>query len=306
MSIDDNFSAGRSRNIAAAIAITAAIAAGGMTAEAYAAPREPAPKLYINRSADHYAIQKSRAQGEKDLHELVKTGDVEDAWVYVKYKDGTEMWHEAGINETQGKCTMDIDGERLFRNREQIESVTLYHFHPEDIGSRRNLIESETISYKDIQGSMKAIYWINNMYPKLLRKTDFRVVVGSGVYKMKFSPKALDNERMWNAGARKTAELYKTRVSSGIVDTGFNYGSWNRKNFARQNEKFAKRFSNPLYSIEFTPGISPEPARPKYVDNVTPAVRDLRKRARNLDEKLDKVMKAVKLVRRKMPASKRH
>ncbi|MBN1543899.1 hypothetical protein JW898_00375 [Candidatus Woesearchaeota archaeon] len=303
-SIDDKFSEGRSRNIAAAIAITAAIAAGGTAAEAYASEREPAPKLYINKSPNHYSMQKSRSAGENDLRELVNTGDVEEAWVYVKYRNGPEIWHETGINETQGDCTMDLDGQRLFRDKEMIENVTLYHFHPEDLGGRRNFIDSETPSYKDIQGNMKVTCWIRNMYPQLLNKTDFRVVVGSGTYIIRFNPKALDNKIMWNMGAKKTAELDETRTTSGIVDTGLDYGIWNRKNFARENRKFAQRFSNPLYSIGFTEWTAkepaPEPAKAKYADDFRQSVRELRKKAKNLDTRLDKVHNAIDKVQRRM------
>ncbi len=242
------------------------------TEEEYTLPTSQdgkAPALTINRNTNHYSVVKSRAEGEKDLYDLVQTGEVEEAWACIEYKDGKTIWYEAGTDETEETASMDLDGKRIFKNQQDIETVTLYHFHPNSLakgqGRKINFIDAETPSYRDMTGNWKVIGWLKNMYPNLLDKTDFRIVVGSGIYNIRLNPRALQNDKMWSIAAKKMTELDHTRLFTGWQDTGFDYYKWNSDSFASENSKFAARFSNPAFRITFqekgTPAVSARQAR---------------------------------------------
>ena len=195
---------------------------------------------------------------ERDLHDLVKTGGVEEAWAYVKYSDGKEFWHEMGINETERTAIRNIEGRRFFGDKDTIESVSFYHFHPEgDTEGKRNFVDTETISYMDVRGDMENIAWLRAMYPELLDKTDFRTVVDSGVYTMKFNARALEDETIWSEGVDKARQLDEERGFYAWNDAGLDYGIWNKGKFAHQNKNFAKRYSNKSFQITFEEKKSP-------------------------------------------------
>ncbi|MBW2974193.1 hypothetical protein KY366_00615, partial [Candidatus Woesearchaeota archaeon] len=100
---------------------------------------------------------------------------------------------------------------------------------------------------------------LNNMFPDLVQKTDFRVVVSSGIYTIKFTGKMKelwDKINYWGM----IFEVIKGKFSSDIAEkiffmekqeSDFDYSHSNSRNFPMNNFIWAKRNSTPMYEISF-------------------------------------------------------
>ena len=64
--------------------------------------------LRVNRSLDHYTLELSREDGERRLVDLAKSEKVEEAWVFVKYKDGKEKWNKCNKNLLSSCCNLPL------------------------------------------------------------------------------------------------------------------------------------------------------------------------------------------------------
>ena len=213
-------------------------------------------KLTVNRGKIHYRILgKTRKSGEHDLFELSENADVEESFIYAGYNDNEEEWEECGIKESNGGVIGDRTPlDRMYKNSAGISDVSMVHFHPvktTDEQDKRFDI-SQTPSFTDITSwAAPAIMSIYMYKPKMLDKMDFRIVTTSGIYVIKFPPEAVQNVRYFIPMVTKQAN----RLNDERVDDfpHFNYRYKNKRNFVRENTRFAKRFSSKWMKITFIP-----------------------------------------------------
>ncbi len=86
-------------------------------------------KLYVNRfNNPHYSVKKSQEEGERDLVELAKTSEYEEAWLFDKK---TSTWFETGTDESKDKVTTDFNNINISKN------LIHYHIHPAYIFKKR-------------------------------------------------------------------------------------------------------------------------------------------------------------------------
>jgi len=215
------------------------------------APAQPPRKLYVNTSGSRYEIEKSRAEGESDLYALTTTASTEEAWLFLKYKDGRQVWKEIGQSGTEEDAKVEFTV-KDFNDPDDIAELTFYHLRTEDLRSS-NFTESETPSLKDFNAYVKSAYWMRHWFPQLMDRMDFKAVVNTGTYTIRISSGNLDDEDIKSDSFTKLSEMENARADAINSERNFNYSKRNRKNFARENARFAERFSNRLFGIRFTP-----------------------------------------------------
>ncbi len=104
-------------------------------------------KLYVNLSRQHYSIIKSQEEGEKDLIELAKTSEYEEAWLFDKVK---QKWLELGMLET--KCDVATPLKDVIFPKDAI----FYHIHPSHIfKDKKALYEKYSKEEEDIIEKLK-------------------------------------------------------------------------------------------------------------------------------------------------------
>jgi len=217
---------------------------------------EKTAKLRVNTGKTHYRIKgKSRASGENDLYGLCETADVEENFIYVKYKDGTEEWEEFGIKETNGGVKGKMKHfTRIYKNPAGVAELSIVHFHPVKKHPKQDprFDISQTFSAFDIEEwAAKAIRDILIHDTKKIDNIDFRVVTTTGIYIIKFSPRAVKRIGSFNKRIARHSDILYFERKDGFPR--FNYRYTNRRNFVKLNRKFAKKFSRKWIKIRFMP-----------------------------------------------------
>ncbi len=212
----------------------------------------PVQKLYVNTKPKHYKLNRSKVEGEKDLVELANTADFEEAWIYVEDDNGRGIWYEHGLNETEIKMKIDFGIlETIVEEVPDIRKIVFYHIHPVE---KSNLVDiSQTFSSLDMKTYNFMMDWIKKTLPGLVEKVEFSVAVSTGVYSIKFN-----NQMFEKLNFKKMNKLHDMigdeRASiQGRLSERFDYNVKNKKNFAKENERFAKQFSNDVVEIKFKP-----------------------------------------------------
>lgn len=207
-------------------------------------------KLYVNTSEKHYVMDKSREEGEKDLAELVKSGKLEEGWIFVDYKAGGR-WYENGLDETGVTFFADPKPlKAIAKEAHRINALTFYQYHPEK--TKYKFAMSETVSGLDLYPYLWILKVVRHYDISLLDKLDFRVVVPSGMYTVRFAKVILDNEPLFREVTDLINKLTGTRLD--ILEgksKEFDYSYSNEKNFPELNRKFSKMFSNECMRIIF-------------------------------------------------------
>lgn len=202
-------------------------------------------RLYASkRSFDlHYYIERSRTIGEKDLVELAAIKNkYEEAWLFVHYKTGKEIWFEYGIFESQGQVDdQSFLEETINKIRDgdwRINDVSCYHYHSAALGKTDS---SQLPSDSDILASWSKLKFISENTKSLLDKVDFRVAVSTGVYIITFDKEILNNPKVVD-------RLKKTHLfSRAIEELDYNYS--NKENFVKNNKKVCKEYNNWIYQV---------------------------------------------------------
>lgn len=224
--------------------------------------RQEKPHLYVNISKEHYTMEKSREEGEQDLIRLTLTDDQEEAWIFLEYFDGKEIWYENGVEIEGEKNRIHLDETPLIeikKNKEKIKQISIYHFHPAAMDRKYDY--SQTLSLDDFNGFLSMLVKISvthnelSKYDKeLANKVDYKTVVSAGTYTVKFDKKILFNDQIWSQFAKKVYDIFIARVTSvsGVNDE-FDYSQPNRKNFGEVNKRFAEKFDSGLIHFSFEP-----------------------------------------------------
>lgn len=207
-------------------------------------------RLYVNTSADHYSMEKSREVGEKELTGLAKADRLEEALIFIKRTDGKQIWHEKGINETATGSTLDKPFEEI-KDGENISSLSFYHFHPIE-GDDILAEASQMPSRKDFIGALQLIIGVHQHYPSLAEKTDFRIAVSTGVYTIKIDAKNLEAKMQELEDALTEMQKEQLYILANC-SKHFDYSPKNSKNFAELNRKFAETYSTDVMKISFEP-----------------------------------------------------
>ncbi|MEK6845124.1 MAG: hypothetical protein AABY26_00075 [Nanoarchaeota archaeon] len=245
-------------------------------------------ELAVNTGEQHYSFKRSQRDGEQDLYRRCLDSDLEEAWVFVRYSNMGEWWHEAGEDETEETASISPIG-KLLTPPETIEEVYPYHFHRDKINGKG--FASETFSLKDINGAIITAYIVKSVSPELLKKSGFKIVVASGIYTVKVDVKVLEDyaalkETIDATHSSKALEDYATlkgaldavcsskalkcyatlkeatdtansmeyeRWKITLGTSEFDYSPGNRVNFPRLNQVFAQRYSSGAVKIEFVP-----------------------------------------------------
>ncbi len=210
------------------------------------------PELRVNTSLQHYSVSKSREAGEQDMRKRCLDSILEEAWVYVKYNNGTEVWYEAGEKETEQNTSLIFTPvQTQLASPDLIDHISLYHFHPHRITGKG--FTSETPSTKDIIAAVSAAYFIKAISPELLRKLDFKIVVASGVYTMRLDVNAFDDPTVLNETADTAHSMDSERLLIALGMSRFGYSPSREVHFPALNAEFAREYSAKAVQIEFTP-----------------------------------------------------
>lgn len=216
---------------------------------------EPAT-LYVNPAPTHYTMERSQKDGEKDILSLTAPEDDEENWIYVQYEDGREMWHENGDYGHNSEVYFDTNVlDDVLEDADRIKSMSLYHNHPRVAAGKAQIADDSQIpSYDDIRTDLNVLEHVYARVPKLLSKIDIRVVVSTGTYVLKYSPRiVLIDDEMRSKYLRQRGimdmEYNKLGYSSNKQDIDYTFE--NKGNYAEENRKYAKKYSNDAFSIEF-------------------------------------------------------
>ncbi len=211
--------------------------------------------LYVNRGSTKYSIKKSRTAGESDLLKLTQTESVEEAWIFAKYKNGVEEWFEIGEKYDESSGTIekvDISFKRAPLNQvDKLSEVSFYHFHPKDTGNTHVL--SQTPSAFDLDGTIRLFKSFRRVSFSLAAMFDNRIVVPTGVYKVKVSTIFTSVEERTALNKIEDMNLERRSLKNTGKTSNFDYTSANRGNFAKENKKFAKKYSSADMTISFSP-----------------------------------------------------
>ncbi len=219
-----------------------------------ASPTPAQTSLGVNTNVEHYAIERSRNNGEQDLYALCSTSPQEESWAFIRYNNGREVWYENGEKEEAEKAVTTLKPiKQIMQDHNTVEQISFYHFHPEDTGE---YVTSETPSHLDFRGYLQLYYYIKQMSPSLLPKLDFRIATTSGMYIFKVKSGGIDDDAVLERTAGVIEDSMQERLRLAIGYSRFNYSQRNRKNFAHENEKFARKYSTGAFNIKFK-------ARPK-------------------------------------------
>ncbi len=247
---------------------------------------ESSEKLKINTKKRHYKIDKSRNSGENDLFGLCKTADKEEAWIFVKRKNGKETWNENGSNEQRGRASVDIKPMiEIVKGTSKITEISFYHHHP--IETKAYNDTSQTPSSIDIINFIDTMEIIEKVNPELLDKLDFRIATSTGIYIIKLNPRILKNKRYM----KRIINIANKLMWERLTFPHFDYSRRNLDNYHTQNIKFAKRFISKLMNIRFIPN-------KEALKKKSPGIKtvDLQKQVRDIDtQTLFKVFYAPQL-----------
>ncbi len=205
--------------------------------------------LSVNTNSKHEVIAKSRQVGEVDLINLANQEGVGDIWLYVRNYNGEERFHECGEDETREKTSFDMGVLDEVIPKNKIGQVTLYKQHPVDRDGK--LDKSQMVNEQGLKGFLHVLELVKDRNPKLVEQMDLRIAVSSGIYRIKFHPQILKNEKLMALLIHRIHELHEVWLKPYHHD--FNYEQRERSNFPKTNTEFAKRFSSRLMEIEFEP-----------------------------------------------------
>lgn len=224
------------------------IESDGMSIEAEKTTGKITPeKLQVNIGQPHYIIKKPRKTGETDLVKLCETAEKEEAWFFVKFKNGEESWHECGLEEKKETAKTGLIPLRKILERESdILEISHYHFHP--VERKASNDNSQTPSGKDINAFTEIIFRLQE-HPHLLKKLDFRIATSNGVYTFKINHKIIHNKNLHKKLIKTAHDIMRERM----MFPNFQYHKWHYYNFANENKRFAKSFSNRTMQITFNP-----------------------------------------------------
>ncbi|MBI4980096.1 hypothetical protein HZC30_00895 [Candidatus Woesearchaeota archaeon] len=210
-------------------------------------------ELIVNTGEQHYSFKRSRRDGEQDLYRRCLDSTLEEAWVFVRYSNYGEWWHEAGENENEAEKTASLGlTQKHLAPPETIEEISLYHFHSDKITGKG--FASETPSLKDItDGAIKAADFVKSVSPELLGKLEFKIVVSSGIYTMRVDVKALEDQAVLKETLDTARSMEDERWKVTLGTSEFDYSPGNRVNFPRLNQEFARRYSSGGVKLEFVP-----------------------------------------------------
>lgn len=205
-----------------------------------------ASELYIDTTPEHYSIAKTREAGEKELFQMVENKRLEGAWLFARYSDGREVWHEAGLGEHEYIVTFDFNMLDT-AIEDNLEELTMYHFHPKFIKSKDDYDITQVPSESDFRTCKLILDRIIENYPKHMDKFDCRLIMSTGTFTFEVSPEVFLG--------KKELEFEKALNNINHVlmfkDYGYEYSISNRENFVKLNEKFAKELSTKLLKISF-------------------------------------------------------
>ena len=234
--------------------IIAAVALSPLCTVGSTAVAEEAGSLYVNTGEEHYSIPKSRQAGEKDLFGLTAKSDLEEAWFFVEYADGTNVWYEHGMPNPKNKELQRLDERPILdviNSGREISHISFYHFHPV---SHNNFDASQTPSIYDFRSYLAFVAKFHNTAPEYLCKIDFRIVVSSGEYMFSFDERILHDEKAYDMISKRIQDIFLTRISASCgLDNEFDYSQDNKGNFDDTNMRFAKKFDSPLMRMRFEP-----------------------------------------------------
>jgi hypothetical protein len=222
----------------------------------------PEKSLTVNISDSHekfYSLERTRKKGERDMLLLTQTSGLEENWLFAKYENGKEIFFENGIKERPDLVLIHPLPLLILYDKDKILELSYYHFHTLD-KENGSAYRSETVSATDICGQIKVMTMIDKMLPFLLEKIDFRVIVSTGRYIIKFDKSF---KKSWNEidiqkliseyGSKKYSSNTMEALCHMSDDKSFDYSQANKRNFAHLNNEWAKKYSTEMYSIEFTP-----------------------------------------------------
>lgn len=205
--------------------------------------------LPVNVSGQHYASRLSRKSGEKELFNNAKTSKVEEAWAYVRYTDGSEIWYEHGDNEDDKSVGLDWSLlDMLADKADSIGTISFYHIH-----SKQDYeVFTQTPADNDIFTDLHLLEDINKLEHSLTGKIDCKVVTLTGIYTFAYSASVLSDEAAVKnvKAAASTMEGERFRIMRG-ASRQFEYAGQGRDALAGMNKKFAEKFSIPEMKITF-------------------------------------------------------
>jgi hypothetical protein len=214
-----------------------------------------AEPLYVNTSPVHYQEERPRWKGERDILKLTQPDKNEESWIYVKYKNGKEFWYENGDNETNKDVVFDREVlEDILENADKIKEMSFYHQHPKTVKGKGYVADfSQIPSFDDFESDIEILEIIHVSAPELIHKIDSRVVVSSGIYVIKYNPQIFHDSDVRNTAwwATWMMRFEKNDFASKNNKHGIDYSFENRKNFAKENKKLAKKFSNKAFKVRF-------------------------------------------------------
>lgn len=213
--------------------------------------------LHINTTQKHYAVDKPRACGERELIELARNSALEEGWLYVRARshDGElrERWYELGTHEKLDSVSSDHAFIRALATNDAVEHAVAYHIHPRDC---RTPSKSETFSERDY---LTHFVQANDLYGQGFRgKFKHAIVVPSGVYRISLNRSALKDEKALLETASDAAYkllMHRGRAilrDSGLIDDGEGRYSCDADNSAL-NKELASTISSDAISVSYTP-----------------------------------------------------
>jgi len=146
-------------------------------------------------NSPHYYIEASREEGERAIAELTRNaGTKEEAWFFVRYRDAEglhERWFEVGTAESNLEVTYDDAVLKALESDANVTVLasTIYHDHPLQNGT--SYYEPPSIADAKDKGDIpSAKKFLQEHPPTPARESDYRVIVGNGVYVVdkKFTP----------------------------------------------------------------------------------------------------------------------
>jgi hypothetical protein len=91
---------------------------------------EQTSPLYINLEEQHYVIEKSQEEGERDLRHLARTTKFEESWIYIETPT-TQTWYESGSSQSRISTNTSIEVREKALETQDITKYVHYHIHPE-------------------------------------------------------------------------------------------------------------------------------------------------------------------------------
>ena len=131
------------------------------------------------KEGEGYIYTVSESEGSKQVHEVAKTAEKEDIWLYVAGK-----WYDVGVSEEKDNASVYLDGvvKLLKKNHKDEKEVKFVHIHPKKVIEER--VSPPSVYDLELHGKLKKM-----LRDKLTMKLISEVYDGDGVWTYEISDK---------------------------------------------------------------------------------------------------------------------